>query len=239
MNDTLKYYSKDPVYKKWEHYNITFSMAYFYSDNFMLPLSHDEVVHGKGTIINKMWGDYQQKFMLIRNLYTYQFAHPGKKLNFMGNELASFDEWNENKSLSWNLKSYPIHDSVSRLVRDLNLIYRHEKAMYFEEHNPEHYRWLMVDNSNDSIYAFQRNVGDDTLVFVFNMTTNFYESFAIPLMQMGTYEEIFNSDKDVYGGANQYNGLPIDSEPGSFEGLPAHFNIKLASFAACIFKKIK
>ena len=239
MNDTLKYYSKDPVYKKWEHYNITFSMAYFYSDNFMLPLSHDEVVHGKGTIINKMWGDYQQKFMLIRNLYTYQFAHPGKKLNFMGNELASFDEWNENKSLPWNLKTYPIHDSVSRLVRDLNLIYRHEKAMYFEEHNPAHYHWLMVDNSNDSIYAFQRNVGDDTLVFVFNMTTNFYESFAIPLMQMGTYEEIFNSDKDVYGGANQYNGLPIDSEPGSFEGLPAHFNIKLASFAACIFKKIK
>ena len=239
MNDTLKYYSKDPVYKKWEHYNITFSMAYFYADNFMLPLSHDEVVHGKGTIINKMWGDYQQKFMLIRNLYTYQFAHPGKKLNFMGNELASFDEWNENKSLPWNLKSYPIHDSVSRLVRDLNLIYRNEKAMYFEEHNPEHYHWLMVDNSNDSIYAFQRNVGDDTLVFVFNMTTNYYESFAIPLMQMGTYEEIFNSDKDVYGGANQYNGLPIDSEPGSFEGLPAHFNIKLASFAACIFKKIK
>ena len=239
MNDTLKYYSKDPVYKKWEHYNITFSMAYFYADNFMLPLSHDEVVHGKGTIINKMWGDYQQKFMLIRNLYTYQFAHPGKKLNFMGNELASFDEWNENKSLPWNLKTYPIHDSVSRLVRDLNLIYRNEKAMYFEEHNPEHYHWLMVDNSNDSIYAFQRNVGDDTLVFVFNMTTNYYESFAIPLMQMGTYEEIFNSDKDVYGGANQYNGLPIDSEPGSFEGLPAHFNIKLASFAACIFKKIK
>ena len=239
MNDTLKYYSKDPIYKKWEHYNITFSMAYFFSDNFMLPLSHDEVVHGKGTIINKMWGDYYQKFCLIRNLYTYQFAHPGKKLNFMGNELASFDEWNENKSLPWNLKSFPIHDSVSRLVRDLNLIYRHEKAMHFEEHNPAHYHWLMVDNTNDSIYAFQRNVGDDTLVFVFNMTTNYYESFAIPLMQNGTYQEIFNSDKDVYGGANQYNGAPIDSEPGSFEGLPAHFNIKLGCFAACIFKKIK
>ena len=131
MNDTLKYYSKDPIYKKWEHHNITFSMAYFYSDNFMLPLSHDEVVHGKGTIINKMWGDYYQKFGLIRNLYTYQFAHPGKKLNFMGNELASFDEWNENKSLPWNLKSFPAHDSVSRVVRDLNRIYAHEKAMYF------------------------------------------------------------------------------------------------------------
>ena len=239
MNDTLKYYSKDPVYKKWEHHNITFSMAYFYADNFMLPLSHDEVVHGKGTIINKMWGDYYQKFALIRNLYTYQFAHPGKKLNFMGNELASFDEWNENKSLPWNLKSFPAHDSISRVIRDLNLIYRNEKAMYFEEHNPAHYHWLMVDNANDSIYAFQRSVGDDTLVFVFNMTTNFYESFAIPLMQNGTYQEIFNSDKDVYGGANQYNGLPIDSEPGSFEGLPAHFNIKIASLGACIFKKIK
>ena len=239
MNDTLKYYSKDPIYKKWEHHNITFSMAYFFSDNFMLPLSHDEVVHGKGTIINKMWGDYYQKFALIRNLYTYQFAHPGKKLNFMSNELASFDEWNENKSLPWVLKTYPAHDSVSRLMRDLNRIYAHEKPMYFEEHNPAHYSWLMVDNANDSIYAFQRSVGDETLVFVFNMTTNYYESYGIPLWQSGTYEEIFNSDKDVYGGANQYNGLPIDSEPGSFEGLPAHFNIKLGSFAACIFKKIK
>ena len=239
MNDTLKYYSKDPIYKKWEHHNITFSMAYFYSDNFMLPLSHDEVVHGKGTIINKMWGDYYQKFALIRNLYTYQFAHPGKKLNFMGNELASFDEWNENKSLPWNLKTFPAHDSISRVIRDLNRIYAHEKPMYFEEHNPEHFHWLMVDNANDSIYAFQRSVGDETLVFVFNMTTNYFEYFAIPLMQDGVYEEIFNSDKDVYGGANQYNGLPIESEPGSFEGLPYHFTIKLGCFAACIFKKIK
>ena len=239
MNDTLKYYSKDPIHKKWEHHNITFSMAYFYSDNFMLPFSHDEVVHGKGTIINKMWGDYQQKFALIRNLYTYQFSHPGKKLNFMGNELASFDEWNEKCSLPWILKTFPAHDSISRLMRDLNRIYQYEKSMYFEEHNPNHFRWLMVDNANDSIYAFQRSVGDETLVFVFNMTPNYYESYGIPLWQSGTYEEIFNSDKDVYGGANQYNGLPLDSEPGSFEGLPAHFNIKLGSFTACIFKKIK
>lgn len=239
MNDTLKYYAKDPVYKKWEHYNITFSMAYFYSDNFMLPLSHDEVVHGKGTIINKMWGDYYEKFALLRNLYTYQFSHPGKKLNFMGNELGSFDEWDESKSLPWVLKTYPAHDSISRLMRDLNLIYRHEKAMYFEEHNPAHFHWLMVDNANDSIYAFQRNVDKETLIFVFNMTTNYYESYSIPLLESGTYEEMFNSDKDVYGGANQYNGLPLNSEPGSFEGLPAHINIKLASFGACIFKKIK
>ncbi len=239
MNDTLKYYALDPIYKSYDHNKLTFSMAYFYSDNFMLPLSHDEVVHGKGTILNKMWGDYNNKFALVRNLYTYQFGHPGKKLNFMGNELASWDEWNEQKSLPWDLKRYPKHDSVSRLVRDLNLIYKSEPAMHFEEHNPAHFNWLMVDNARDSIYAFERRVGDSHLVFVYNMTPNYYENYEIGVTREGTYVEIFNSDKDVYGGANHYNGLPIDSEPGSFEGLPAHFNIKLASFAACIFKKIK
>ena len=238
MNDTLKYYSKDPIYKKYEHNKLTFSMAYFYADNFMLPLSHDEVVHGKGTIINKMWGDYYQKFNLIRNLYTYQFAHPGKKLNFMGNELGSFDEWNENKSLPWNLKTFPKHDSVSRCMRDLNLIYRSEKAMYFEEHNPAHFRWLMVDNNDQSVFAFERTVDDDTLVFVFNMTPNFYDRYTVPILHGGTYKEIFNSDKDVYSGDNQFNGLPIKTEDGSFEGLPYHMEIKLGSFAACIFKKI-
>ncbi|MBQ4255360.1 MAG: 1,4-alpha-glucan branching protein GlgB, partial [Bacilli bacterium] len=170
MNDTLKFYGKDPVYKKYEHHKLTFSMHYFYSDNFLLPLSHDEVVHGKGTIINKLWGDYDQKFALLRNLYTYQFGHPGKKLNFMGNELASFDEWNESKSLPWELLSFPKHDSVKRLIRDLNLIYRAEPAMHFEEHNPAHFQWLMADNADQSVFAFEREVGDSDLIFVFNMT---------------------------------------------------------------------
>lgn len=237
MNDTLKYYSKDPIYKKYDHNKLTFSMAYFYSDNFMLPLSHDEVVHGKGTIINKLWGDYYQKFALLRNLYTYQFAHPGKKLNFMGNELASFDEWNEEKSLPWNLKTFPMHDSISRLMHDLNEIYKYYKAMHFEEHNPAHFHWLMVDNKDQSIFAFERTVDDQTLVFVFNMTTNYYEHYTIPLLKDGIYEEIFNTDKDVYGGDNQYNGAPLPTYPGSFEGLPCHMDIKLASLGACIFLK--
>jgi len=239
MNDTLKYYSKDPIYKSYEHNKLTFSMAYFYSDNFLLPFSHDEVVHGKGTLINKMYGDYNTKFALLRNLYTYQFGHPGKKLNFMGNELASFDEWDENKSLAWNLKTYPMHDGVSRLMHDLNLIYRYHKPMHIEEHNPERFNWLMVDNNVESIFAFSRNYGGEELIFVYNMTPNYYESKAIPLWNRGVYEEIFNSDKAVYGGNNQYNGLPLTSLDGSFEGLPCHIDIKLASFAACIFKKIK
>ena len=238
MNDTLKYYALDPVFKKYDHNKLTFSMAYFFSDNFLLPLSHDEVVHGKGTILNKMWGSYEQKFALIKNLYTYQYAHPGKKLNFMGNELASWDEWNEKKSLPWELKRFPKHDSVSRAVRDLNLIYKAEKAMHFEEHNPAHFNWLMVDNNNDSVFAFERRVGDSHLVFVFNMTPNYYEFYDIGVTREGTYEEIFNSDKDVYGGTNAYNGLPIMSYYYGPEGRPHKITIKLAGFAACIFKYI-
>ncbi|MDY2728140.1 MAG: 1,4-alpha-glucan branching protein GlgB [Candidatus Onthovivens sp.] len=236
MNDTLKYYALDPIYKKYDHNKLTFSMAYFYSENFLLPLSHDEVVHGKGTIINKMFGNYDTKFALVRNLYTYQYAHPGKKLNFMGNELANWDEWNENKSLPWDLKRFPKHDSVSRMIRDLNLIYRHEEAMHVEEHNPVHFNWLMVNNATQSVFAFERRVKDSHLVFVFNMTPNYYESFDIGLTREGTYVEIFNSDKDVYGGSNAYNGLALTSSPYGPENRPFKMGVKLAPYAAMIFK---
>jgi len=237
MNDTLKYYSKDPIYKKWEHNNITFSLAYFWSENFLLPLSHDEVVHGKGTLINKMYGDYHTKFAMLRNLYTYQFGHPGKKLNFMGNELASFDEWNEEKSLPWVLLSYPKHDSIRRLLRDLNLIYQAEDAMKVEEYNPAHFAWTMADNCDQSVYAFERFVGDSDLLFVFNMTGNYYENYDVGTCFEGEWEEIFNSDKDVYGGNNQYNGLPVCSKPYGPENRPYHVTIKLGSFAALILKR--
>ncbi len=240
MNDTLKYYSKDPIYKKYEHNKITFSMAYFYSENFLLPLSHDEVVHGKGTIINKMWGDYDTKFALLRNLYAYLFAHPGKKLNFMGNELASFDEWNEQRSLPWELLSYPKHDSIRRMVRDLNLIYAAHPAMHFEEYNPAHYRWLMVDNADQSVFAFERKVEGEEMIFVFNMTPNWYGSYDIGTYEEGEYEEIFNSDKDVYGGNNQYNGAACYSLKGTGpEGRPCHMSIKLGGYCACMFVKKK
>ncbi len=238
MNDTLKYYSLDPVYKKYEHNKLTFSMAYFYSENFLLPLSHDEVVHGKGTIINKMWGDYDTKFALLRNLYAYQFAHPGKKLNFMGNELASFDEWNEQKSLPWELLSFPKHDSIRRYLRDLNLIYRAHPAMEVEEHNPERFRWLMVDNRDQSVFAFQRIAGGEDMIFVFNMTPNYYESYDIGAYEEGEYEEVLNSDKDVYGGGNQYNGAPCFSRAGGGpEGKPCHLTLKLAGYAAVMLRK--
>ncbi|MBR1581573.1 MAG: 1,4-alpha-glucan branching protein GlgB [Bacilli bacterium] len=238
MNDTLKYYALDPIYKKYDHNKITFSMAYFFSENFLLPLSHDEVVHGKGTIINKMFGDYETKFALVRNLYTYLYGHPGKKLMFMGNELASWDEWNEHKSLPWELKRFPKHDSISRLVRDLNLIYIHEPAMHYEEYNSAHYNWLMVDNSNDSVFAFERRVGDSHLVFIYNMTPNYYEFYDVGLTRDGVYKEIFNSDKDVYGGSNAYNGLELTSSEFGPEGRPFKLTVKMAPYAAMIFKYV-
>ena len=237
MNDTLKYYAKDPIYKKYEHNKLTFSMAYFFSENFLLPLSHDEVVHGKGTIINKMWGDYDNKFALLRNLYAYQFGHPGKKLNFMGNELGSFDEWNEQRSLPWNLLTYPKHDSVRRLCRDLNLIYQAEDAMKCEEYNPAHFHWLMVDNADQSVFAFEREFGDSDLIFIYNMTPNFYEAYDIGVNHEGTYDEILNTDKDVYGGWNQYNGAPLETGPFGPENRPFHLTVKLASLGAIILKR--
>ncbi|MDD3207827.1 MAG: 1,4-alpha-glucan branching protein GlgB [Bacilli bacterium] len=236
MNDTLKYFAKDPIYKKFEHHKLTFSMAYFFSENFLLPLSHDEVVHGKGTIINKLWGDYEQRFALLRNLYTYQYAHPGKKLNFMGNELASFDEWNESRSLPWNLKTFPKHDSITRLIRDLNLIYKYEKALKVQEYNPSSFRWLMADNADQSLYAFERFNDDSHLVFVFNMTPNYYDEYELGVTEEGIYDEILNSDKDVYSGQNQYNGLPVVSTPVGPLGHPHKIKIKIASFGAMIFK---
>ncbi len=237
MNDTLKYYAKDPIYRKYDHHMLTFSMAYFYSENFLLPLSHDEVVHGKGTIINKMWGDYNQKFQQIRNLYTYMWAHPGKKLNFMGNELGTFDEWNENKSLTWDLLRYPIHDSLKRMVRDLNLIYQSEPAMKYDEYNPNNFHWLMVDNCDQSVYAFERSAGDnEVLVFIFNMTPNYYDQYDVGVNRYGTYVEIFNSDKDVYGGYNNYNGKNMRARKNGPENRPYKITIKLASFGAMILK---
>lgn len=232
MNDTLKYYKKDPIYRRYHHGQLTFSMAYFFSENFVLPLSHDEVVHGKGTILNKMWGNYDDKFAGVRNLYAYQFAHPGKKLNFMGNELGSFDEWDEKKSLPWNLKSYPKHDSVSRLIRDLNLIYKAHPAMHFEEYNPIHFQWISCDNSDQSVLVFKREVGNETMVFVFNMTPNFYSSYDIGVPRGGKYVEILNTDKDVYGGWNQYNGGDLYSSEGWYQNQPHRLTLKLASFGA-------
>ena len=239
MNDTLKYYGVDFVYKFYDHHKLTFSMHYFYSDNFMLPLSHDEVVHGKGTIVNKMWGNYDEKFALLRNLYTYQWMHPGKKLIFMGNEIASFDEWSEKKSLPWFFTQYPKHDSVRTLFKDLNRIYKQEPSLHVEEHNPARFRWLMVDNRQDNIYVFERKVNHSTIIIVLNMKGNYYNDYDIGVFEPGTYHEILNSDNEIYSGWHRINKNPLLTKRQSGpEGKPHTMTLTIGSFAAIVLKKI-
>ncbi len=232
MNDTLKYYSKDPVYKKYCHNQLTFSMAYFYSENFILPLSHDEVVHMKGSIVNKMWGDYDNKFANVRNLYAYQYAHPGKKLNFMGNELGTFDEWKEFEPIAFNVLDYPKHAGVQRLIRDLNRIYTTHPAMYQDEYDSKTFGWIMADNADQSVYIFRRESENECMIFVFNMTPNFYWDYDVGVPYEGTYEEILNTDKDVYGGWNQYNGLPLETHGSGIHNQKYRITIKLPTFGA-------
>lgn len=239
MNDTLKYYGVDFIYKYYDHHKLTFSMHYFYSDNFMLPLSHDEVVHGKGTIINKMWGSYDEKFALLRNLYTYQWMHPGKKLTFMGNEFASFDEWSEKKSLPWFFTQFPKHDSIRQLIKDLNALYRNEPTLHFEEHNPTHFRWLMVDNRNDNVYAFERKVNNSSIIIVFNMKGNYYNNYDIGVFDSGTYQEVLNTDNEIYSGWHRLNRSPLTTKAVQGpEGRPATLTLTIGSYAAIVLKKI-
>ncbi len=231
MNDTLKYYAKDPVYKKYCHNQITFSMAYFYSENFILPLSHDEVVHMKGSILNKMWGSYDNKFANVRNLYAYMYAHPGKKLNFMGNEMAEFDEWKEFQSLSFDVLNYPKHRGVQRLVRDLNRIYRSHSCLFRREYDPSGFSWIMADNSNQSVYIFKREDENECLIFIFNMTPNFYWDYDVGVPYEGSYEEILNTDKDCYGGWNQFNPEPIHTYGnGGLHNQKHKLTLKIPSF---------
>ncbi len=239
MNDTLKYYAVDFVYKYYDHHKLTFSMHYFYSDNFMLPLSHDEVVHGKGTILNKMWGSYDEKFALVRNLYAYQWMHPGKKLLFMGSEFASFDEWNEKTSLPWFFTQFPKHDSVRRLIKDLNHLYQKEPALYLQEHNPETFRWLMVDNRNDNVYAFERKINSSSIIIVLNMKGNYYNDYDIGVFEPGIYQEILNTDNEIYSGWHRLNQKPISTQTKTGpEGKPLTLTLSVGSFAVIVLKKI-
>lgn len=232
MNDTLKYYAKDPVYRKYCHNQLTFSMAYFYSENFILPLSHDEVVHMKGSIVNKMWGSYDNKFANARNLFAYQFAHPGKKLNFMGNDIGTFDEWKEFQPIAFNILDYPKHKGLNRLFKDLNHIYTSHTAMFEEEYNPEHFSWIMADNADQSVYVFKRESNDECLVFIFNMTPNFYWDYDIGVPYEGTYEEILNTDKAIYGGWNQFNPNPLTTYGNGIHNQKYKITLKIPSFGA-------
>ena len=236
MNDTLKYYKMDPEYRFYHHNLINFSMAYFYSEKFILPLSHDEVVHSKGTIVDKMWGNYEQKFSQCRNLMIYMYTHPGKKLNFMGNEFAMFREFDEEKELDWFMLQYPVHDSFKRFSRDLNLIYKDNPGLWKRDYSWEGFKWIDADNSQQRIFTYTRYDDEYVYVTVLNMSPISYEQFDVGVPTYGYYTELLNSERDIYSGCNMCNYTKVVARKPGKHVMPYYITIRIAPFAGIIFK---
>lgn len=229
MNDTINYIKTPPNERSKHHNKMTFSMSYFYSDLFILPYSHDEVVHGKGTMLDKAQGDHEQKMATIRAFYMWQMTHPGKKLNFMGNELGEYMEWREEKELGWNLLTYPSHDSLHEYIKKLDQLYLTEPALYKYDYNAASFRWVDVNNSGRCIFAFQRNDLAGHLIYcVFNFSAS-RQSYTLNVNANGEYEEMLNSDRDIYSGSNCLN------EHCFANGYK--LNIKLAPLSAVMLRK--
>ena len=201
MNDTLRYFKTDSINRIDHQANINFSMFYFYNERFILPLSHDEVVHMKGAMINKMAGSYEEKFKQLKLLYTYQITHPGKKLNFMGNEIATFDEWNEHESINWDILKFPTHDDIHRYVKDLNALYLESPAFFEKDYEEDGFSWKVVDDNINSVFAYERKAGDDRYLVVLNMTNTYKASFEIPYDEELEFVEVLDSLSETYGGS--------------------------------------
>ncbi len=214
MNDTLKYFKLDPIYRKYHHHQLTFSMMYYYNEQFVLPFSHDEVVHMKGSLLNKMPGDYWQQFANYRLLMGYMMTHPGKKLLFMGNELAPYSEWAFYKGLDWNLLEYPSHDSAYHYMQDLTKLYKSSKCLYELDYSYDGFRYMDADNADQSLYIYARFAKnkDDHYVIVMNCTPNTYHNYKIGVPSAMDYIEVMNSDKDIYGGSNCVNPARLVSQ---------------------------
>ncbi|HEY2030671.1 MAG TPA: 1,4-alpha-glucan branching protein GlgB [Myxococcales bacterium] len=224
MHDTLEYFSANPVYRKWHHHKLTFTMVYVFSENFLLPLSHDEVVHGKGSLLGKMPGDDWQQFANLRALYGFMWAHPGKKLLFMGGEFAQRKEWNHDVSLDWHLLDAGRHAGVNTLVKDLNRHLVSEPALFELDGEGSGFEWLQPDSADVNVYAFVRWSQDrkQHLVCVANLSPAPRSGYRIGMPKAGRYLELLNSDADVYGGSGTGNGgavmaeaVPADRQPNS------------------------
>ena len=208
MHDTINYV-KTPPYERRSHHNLmTFSMSYFYDNLYVLPYSHDEVVHGKMTMLDKCFGRHEEKIATVKALYTFQFAHPGKKLNFMGNEIGEYMEWRPAKEIGWNLLTYPTHDSLHEYLKALHHIYLSEPALYGSDYNASGFRWCDANNNNQSVYAFVRKDSRGRSVYaVFNFS-GLYQNYRLRVEENGQYTELINSDRDIYSGSNCLNGEP-------------------------------
>ena len=233
MHDTLKYMAEDPIHRRWHHDKMTFGLMYAYSENFVLPLSHDEVVHGKGSLLDRMSGDAWQRFAGLRAFYAFMWAYPGKKLLFMGGEFAQGREWDFNGQLDWGLLDVPWHRGVQALVRDCNARYREEPALHERDCEPEGFRWIAVDDASNSVYAWVRSGGDGSrpVVAISNFTPVPRTRYQIGLPRAGRWREILNTDSSMYGGSNSGNAGGVEARPTPSHGFPCSATVALPPLA--------
>lgn len=238
MNDFLEYMEKDPVYRKYHHNNLTFGMVYAYTEKFILVLSHDEVVHGKKSMLDKMPGDLWQKFANLRAGYGFMFGFPGKKLLFMGGEFGQFIEWNEKRPLDWFLLEYQHHQTMLDYVKYLNRIYLDNNAFWSKDFDGEGFEWIDANDGDRSIYSFIRKgrQKDDTLVFICNFTPNTYEEFKIGMPFEGTWHEILNSDAVEFGGSGVINTVPAHTSKSESHGREDSIVLRLPPLSVVILK---
>jgi 1,4-alpha-glucan branching enzyme len=240
MHDTIKYFGEDPINRKYHHNQLTFSLIYAFTENFMLPFSHDEVVYGKGSMLRKMPGDEWQQFANLRLVYSYMFMHPGAKLLFMGSEFGQGEEWNYQTAMSWHVTEYPNHKGISEAIRALNQLYKTEPALYEKAFSPEGFEWIDGGNANDSVVVFARKGHDakNDLLIVLNMTPVSRTDFRVGVPAAGNWTEIFNSDKQEYWGSGITNSKTLKSEAVSWHGKDNSINITLSPLAASVFKRV-
>jgi 1,4-alpha-glucan branching enzyme len=241
MHDTLNYFKRDPVYRKYHHDEITFSLVYGFSENFMLPLSHDEVVHGKGPIIDRMPGDEWQKFANLRLMYSYMFAHPGTNLLFMGNEVGQRTEWSIEKGVEWALLDEAKNKGIQTLIKDLNQYYKTTGALYRKQFSADGFEWVAHQDRENSLIAFIRkgNDKDKPQLVVCNFTPTVKEDFKVGVTQGGLWKEVLNTDKEVYGGSGVQNEEKIKAEKKEWHGKSHHLKMKIPPLATLIFEPVK
>lgn len=236
MHDMLFYFSKDPVYRRFNHDQLTFSLMYAFSENFVLPFSHDEVVHGKGAMINKMPGDRWQQFANLRLLYTLMFTYPGKKLLFMGCEFAQDREWNFDAQLQWDLLQSSMHEGVQRCVKDLNHLYRASDALYQNDFDTSGFDWIDCHDAEQSVVSYLRKTGEHYVVVVLNFTPVPRYNYRIGVPRPGSYREVFNSDSAYYGGSNLGNLGEIAAENTAWMNKPYSIQLTLPPLAAIVLR---
>ncbi len=237
MNDFLSYVEEDPINRKYHHNKLTFGMMYNHTENFILVLSHDEVVHGKKSMLDKMPGDLWQMFANLRCSYGFMYGHPGKKLNFMGNEIGQFIEWNEKRPLDFFLLEYDTHRNIKNFVHDLNHLYLKEKALWQNDFGHGGFNWISCDDRDQSIVIFERRTQDekDTLLFICNFTPNTYEEYVINMPYSAEFVEILNSDDEIYGGSNVTNKDQV-FKTSNINGIENALNVRVAPLSTTIFK---